>query len=125
MIGGILKDLADSDPPLSLHAQALAECGISTDKAMSDRDLAIALLRALSDGDNQTRAPRWAQLCSKIPHGSSVRTSLLSVAGIDYDEVTGWDQIGQCPLCGAEHEGDSEEDEEEEEQPSGPVHLGG
>lgn len=83
----------------SLHDEALVACGV-TSEPMSDRDLAILLLRAITSGDGDTRAPRWAHLGNAVHHGSSVRAALLRAAGIDPDEETGWPWDGPCPMCG-------------------------
>lgn len=96
----------------SLHAEALAAAGV-TSEAMSDRDLAILLLRAITRGDGDIIAPRWAHLGGVLHHGSGVRQSLLRAAGINPDELKGWPQEGACPWCGNGEDGEMTEADHE------------
>jgi hypothetical protein len=89
-----------ADPaPTSLHDEALAACGVDCG-GLTDRELATLLLRAITRGDNDLRAPRWAHLNRALHNGSTVRAALLRVAGIDPNEETGWPYGQPCPMCG-------------------------
>lgn len=96
--------LLPPDGPPSLMTQALTACNVDCG-GLTDRELATLLLRAITRGDNDLRAPRWAHLDGAVHHGSTVRAALLRVAGIDPNEETGWPHDGPCPMCG-ESDGD-------------------
>lgn len=70
-------------PEQSLHAQALAACGFPT-TAMTDRELAIALLEWGTRVASRPGSPRWATY--PLAHGSGMSQALLRAAGIDPDE---------------------------------------
>jgi hypothetical protein len=94
--------MADIGEPVpegpSLHAAALAAARVDG-PAMTDRELAIVLLRRSTESPTNRWERRAAQV--PLPQGSGVREALLRVAGINPDEMTGWEDCGDtCPLCG-------------------------
>lgn len=72
-------------PPPSLHAAALASAGLSTDDALTDRQLAIALLEWGTRIGAKPNSPRWAAY--PMGHGSRVSWGLLRAAGLDPEHV--------------------------------------